>query len=39
MVIVVPASKTLKRTLDEIRQYGIKSGLKIQKCNTMKEKK
>ena len=39
MVVVVPASKTLKRTLDEIRQYGIKPGLKIQKCNTMKYKK
>ena len=36
--IVVPASKTLKRTLDELRQYKIQTGLKIIKCNSLVEK-
>ena len=36
--VIIPASKTLQRAMDEIRQYNIKFGVKIRKSNTMKEK-
>lgn len=37
--VVVPASKTMRRTLDELQQYEIDLSLKVRRCTYMMKKK